>query len=75
MPNQNQSPNPGGRRTPTPEPQSSPSPRVRTPDLTISSDAARSTAPPPGAELDQDTHSVNGEPEDGGSDQVTPSRG
>uniref|UniRef100_A0A3Q2UFX9 ARF guanine nucleotide exchange factor 2 n=1 Tax=Fundulus heteroclitus TaxID=8078 RepID=A0A3Q2UFX9_FUNHE len=81
LPHQNPSPVPGSRRsgsprsdrTPTPEPQGSPSPGVSTPDL--STDTARSTPPPPAADLDQDTPSVNGEADDGGSGQVTPSRG
>uniref|UniRef100_A0A3Q2QR31 ARF guanine nucleotide exchange factor 2 n=1 Tax=Fundulus heteroclitus TaxID=8078 RepID=A0A3Q2QR31_FUNHE len=80
LPHQNPSPVPGSRRsgsprsdrTPTPEPQGSPSPGVSTPDL--STDTARSTPPPPAADLDQDTPSVNGEADDGGSGQVTPSR-
>ncbi|MEQ2162159.1 Brefeldin A-inhibited guanine nucleotide-exchange protein 2, partial [Goodea atripinnis] len=81
LPNQNPSPVLGTRRSgsprsdtcPTPEPQSSPSPGISTPDLTT--DPARSTPPPSAADLDHDTPSVNGEPEDGGSEQVTPSRG
>ncbi|MEQ2294180.1 Brefeldin A-inhibited guanine nucleotide-exchange protein 2 [Ameca splendens] len=80
LPNQNPSPVLGTRRSgsprsdtsPTPEPQSSPSPGISTPDLTT--DPARSTPPPSAADLDHDIPSVNGEPEDGGSEQVTPSR-
>lgn len=83
QPPQIPSPVPGGRRscspqsdrTPTPDPQCSPSPGVSTTDLNTNNDTSRSTPLPPAAELHQDTPSFNGEPEDGGSEQVTASRG
>ncbi|XP_014869862.1 brefeldin A-inhibited guanine nucleotide-exchange protein 2 isoform X2 [Poecilia latipinna] len=84
LPHQNPSPVPGGRRsgsprsdrTSTPEPQNSPSPGIRTPDLSTNADTTCSTTPPaPAADPDTDGPSVNGEDEDGGSEQVTPSRG
>ncbi|XP_007578104.1 brefeldin A-inhibited guanine nucleotide-exchange protein 2 [Poecilia formosa] len=83
LPHQNPSPVPGGRRsgsprsdrTSTPEPQNSPSPGIRTPDLSTNADTTCSTTPPPpAADPDTDGPSVNGEDEDGGSEQVTPSR-
>ncbi|XP_014868506.1 PREDICTED: brefeldin A-inhibited guanine nucleotide-exchange protein 2 isoform X2 [Poecilia mexicana] len=84
LPHQNPSPVPGGRRsgsprsdrTSTPEPQNSPSPGISTPDLSTNADTTCSTTPPPpAADPDTDGPSVNGEDEDGGSEQVTPSRG
>uniref|UniRef100_A0A1A7YHM9 ADP-ribosylation factor guanine nucleotide-exchange factor 2 (Brefeldin A-inhibited) n=2 Tax=Iconisemion striatum TaxID=60296 RepID=A0A1A7YHM9_9TELE len=80
LPQQNPSPVPGSRRsgsprsdrTPTPDPQSSPSPGDSASDLTTDS-----TPPPPPAaapDLDQDAPSVNGEPDGGASEQLTPSR-
>ncbi|XP_054904521.1 brefeldin A-inhibited guanine nucleotide-exchange protein 2 [Poeciliopsis prolifica] len=83
LPHQNPSPVPGGRRsgsprsdrTSTPEPQNSPSPGISTPDLSTNTDITHSTTPPPpAADPDTDRPSVNGEAEDGGSEQVTPSR-